>query len=344
MRRALEIQLHRRLLLLEQLTDTFLVHETAGQKDLLQQPQKLWQLLLQDLRLDLELRLAGIRLGILRIRHHIIADAARIQILEIGQLGIGMIRCIDTADQLSEQECIRQLFLRYRLCIKEQRQIHDAIRLDITEQYPGRIQLTHIKWQIIGLTANIRQLQHRNRLQRFLRLRTLLPFLQCLRRRNHRLDLRRAHCCFLLSQQLFLLSLTLRCHRLAWCQRQQRPVRIVQEQSADQILEISRIESGLHLFQYRLIAQICLRLAIIQPGLHDPDTIDQSLRCRAEIRLAQTELQQVDGCLHQRAVQPLICELPKRIHHQCIESLRPVCLGIIDHNAEIRLQQVILKI
>ena len=110
--RALEIELHRSLFLVQQFADTFFIGILTLHEDFLQQRKQLWHFLFEHLRLDAESRSAGVRFPIFRIGHDIVGNAARVQILEISQFRIRMLLRIDTANKFAEQKGIRKLFLR----------------------------------------------------------------------------------------------------------------------------------------------------------------------------------------------------------------------------------------
>ena len=167
MGRALEAHFYFRLDLQQKFLDALGIRENAAGEDFLQKLAKMRQFLHQSLGLDTELRQAGIRLPLAGIRHHIIADAPRVEVLEIGQLCIRVFRRIHFADELRQKVKIRQMLLGYAAGIEIQIQIANAVCLHLAVKHLRTHEFLFHHWQLISLLADILHIQHRNGSQGF---------------------------------------------------------------------------------------------------------------------------------------------------------------------------------
>ena len=119
-------------------------------------------------------------------------------------------------------------------------------------------------------------------------------------------------------------------------------MRILKERLANHLLEVALFQTILQLCEHILIAQVVRRRTVIQPGLHHADAVDQPLRRGAKVRLAQTELERIERCLHECVIEPAVRKFPQRVLDDPHEFIGACRLRLAHDDAEQRLQDVAL--
>ena len=117
---------------------------------------------------------------------------------------------------------------------------------------------------------------------------------------------------------------------------------ILKEGCANHLLEVTLFQTILQLRKHILIAQVVCRRTVVEPRLHHADAVDQPLRRRAKVRLAQTKLKRIERCLHERVIEPAVRKFSQRVlddPHKFIGACR---LRLAHDDAEQRLQDVTL--
>ena len=294
MRAALHVHLDGDLLLLEELLQALRVRKLALHEDFPQQREELRQFARERLRLHAQLRQERLRRVLVGVGTKVEAHAARMKVREIREFHIGMLLRVHAAEQGAEQISVWQILLHDPRGVEIECEVGDAVRLHVAlEQFPAR-DLADRQRQLVGLPADVAELQHRNRRERLRRIRRLLAQLERLRPLDDGLDFLRAHRLLARRELLCHHALFLCCERRRRRERQKYYMRIIEQICLYKPLEIPLREAIAQFLERILIEEIVQRIAVIEPAPQAMDIVDEPFRRRAEIRLAQLELKAVE--------------------------------------------------
>ena len=239
----------------------------------------------------------GVLVGIPVLPHgnKIQVDAARVHVRILGQFRIRASVRIKLAQHIAQKAAVRQEGRIQSGHIEIPVQVGDLMGRQLLIQQGPAAGLLFFHTEAFRRLADVLAPQQRNRFEGLRRIRHSLTAMQFRAFPTVPFQLLRRQGCLPGRQGLCLCRLFPFFLARFRGQRQDGAVRIVQKVRFDQGFKIPRANSGPHIPQEGLVAHGLDGIDIIDPVVHQVETVDQAFRVSAKIRFAQLEFRRVQG-------------------------------------------------
>ena len=181
---------------------------------------------------------------------------------------------VDAAQQVAEQERIKNFVLRNFQRVEVKRQINYSVRVQRAQKNSRAVQIAELQRQIFRLLAQVGTFQNRYRRQSFGRFGCLLTGFQFLCRGDNFVNLRGRHVRFDFGKFCGLSVVALFGKIFVGRQRHQNFVRIVQEIFLNQAFKIFFVNPAFERREIVFVTQINIRVAVVKPRFQKSQAVN----------------------------------------------------------------------
>ena len=207
----------------------------------------------------------------------------------------------------------------------------------------GSFQTAHRNRQLLRLPFNIRALKQRDFLHLFLIIGRILVGLQLFSLPDNPVHLLRRKS-FLQSRKLFCQSPVLLGRKVRLRAYHDNGAEgIVQKHLPDKLLKVSLFRRLLDKLQRFFIAEVHVRLPVIEPGVKAEKPVHQAFRVVSVVCFPEAEFQAVDAGLQELPADALLRQIFQGLPDNLQEFLLLRPLRVLCHNGKVGLQNAVLK-